>query len=99
MSAVSPSTRRRSFITSKTEEVDGVTGRTEAHLISRYRSELMGIAMLWVMLFHCFLVSIDQPLLKAVKDIGFCGVDIFIVMSGMGQYVSLAKNGRLKDYR
>lgn len=75
-----------------------MTGRTEAHLISRYRSELMGIAMLWVMLFHCFLVSIDQPLLKAVKEIGFCGVDIFIVMSGMGQYVSLAKNGRLKDY-
>ncbi len=75
-----------------------MTGKTEAHLISRYRSELMGVAMLWVMLFHCFYVSIDQPLLKAVKDIGFCGVDIFIVMSGMGQYVSLTKSGKLKDY-
>ena len=75
-----------------------MTGKTEAHLIRRYRSELMGIAMLWVMLFHCFWVSIDQPLLKAFKEIGFCGVDIFIVMSGMGQYVSLAKSGRLKDY-
>ena len=32
--------------------------KTEAHLISRYRSELMGFAMLWVMLFHCFLTRI-----------------------------------------
>ncbi len=68
-----------------------MTGKTEAHLISRYRSELMGFAMLWVMLFHCFHISIDQPVLKAFKEIGFCGVDIFIVMSGMGQYISLAK--------
>ena len=75
-----------------------MTGKTEAHLISRYRSELMGIAMLWVMLFHCFYVSYDQPLLKAVKEIGFCGVDIFIVMSGMGQYVSLQKDGKLGSY-
>lgn len=72
--------------------------KTEAHLISRYRSELMGFAMLWVMLFHCFLIRIDQPVLKAFKEIGFCGVDIFIVMSGMGQYMSLAKGNGLKSY-
>ena len=68
-----------------------MTGKPEAHLLSRYRSELMGIAMLGVMLFHCFHIRIDQPLLKAVREIGFCGVDIFIVMSGLGRYVSLGK--------
>lgn len=75
-----------------------MAGKTEAHLISRYRSELMGIAMLWVMLFHCFYVTPAQPVLKAFKEIGFCGVDIFIVMSGMGQYVSLKKDGKLGSY-
>ena len=58
----------------------------------------MGFAMLWVMLFHCFNIHISQPVLYAFKAIGYCGVDIFIVMSGLGQYVSLSKGGTLKDY-
>ena len=49
---------------------NGMTGRTEAHLISRYRNELMGFAMLWVMLFHCFNIHISQPVLHAFKAIG-----------------------------
>ena len=74
------------------------TNNSEAQLISRHRSELMGLAMLWVILFHCFHLEIAQPQLKFFKEIGFCGVDIFILLSGMGQYVSLAKAKSLREY-
>ena len=74
------------------------TNNSEAQLISRHRSELMGLAMLWVVLFHCFHLEITQPQLKFFKEIGFCGVDIFILLSGMGQYVSLTKAKSLREY-
>ena len=64
-------------------------------LLSKYRTTLMGIAMLWVVLHHCncnthyhlnFLYSF--PLL----NLGYSGVDIFIFLSGFGIYYSLNKN-------
>lgn len=60
-------------------------------LLSRYRPELMGAAMLWVMLFHAYEFHFGVPLLDAVKALGFGGVDVFILLSGMGIYVSLSK--------
>ena len=60
-------------------------------LLSRYRPELMGVAMLWVMLFHAYEFHFGIPVLDAVKALGFGGVDVFILLSGMGLYVSLSK--------
>ncbi len=63
-------------------------------LLSQYRTTLMGIAMVWVVLHHCncnthyelnFLYSF--PLL----NLGYSGVDIFIFLSGFGIYCSLNK--------
>lgn len=64
-------------------------------LLSEYRTSLMGIAMVWVILHHCncnthyhlnFIYSF--PLL----NLGYSGVDIFILLSGFGIYYSLNKN-------
>ena len=64
------------------------------NLISKYRTTLMGIAVLWVILHHCdcnahcnlgFLYAF--PLL----NIGYSGVDIFLFLSGFGIYYSLNK--------
>ena len=65
-------------------------------VLSKYRSELMGIAMLWVMLFHAFDLDMGHVVLQAVRRMGFGGVDIFILLSAMGLVMSLSK--REQDY-
>lgn len=59
--------------------------------LSRFRSELMGFAALWVMLFHAYPFTFKIAILDQIKEIGFTGVDIFILLSAMGLYVSLSK--------
>lgn len=61
-------------------------------LLSQYRSELMGAAMLWIMLFHAHDLDTGSPILKAIRGAGFGGVDIFILLSAMGLVVSLARH-------
>lgn len=53
---------------------------------------LMGIAMLWIMLYHAGL-AINIPFISQIKSIGYGGVDIFLLCSGYGCYCSLEKNG------
>lgn len=61
-------------------------------LLSKYRAELMGFASLWVMLFHAFHLHPSYEPLKLLKNLGFAGVDIFILLSGMGLCMSLEKH-------
>lgn len=61
--------------------------------LSLYRSELMGAAMLWVMLFHAYPFRFGLLPLDAVKQAGFAGVDIFLLLSALGLYVSLERTG------
>ncbi|WP_238886784.1 acyltransferase [Clostridium sp. YIM B02551] len=60
-------------------------------VISKYRNKLMGIAILWVMLFHAK-ISYTNNVISFIKKIGYGGVDIFIFLSGFGLYLSLEKN-------
>ena len=60
-------------------------------LFSQYRSELMGAAMLWVMLFHSFDLDLGNSLFNWVRGAGFGGVDIFILLSSMGLTMSLVR--------
>jgi peptidoglycan/LPS O-acetylase OafA/YrhL len=56
-------------------------------LIRRHRTEIMGIAILWIVLYHS---SIDfgsksySILPSAIKLIGYGGVDLFFFLSGFG---------------
>lgn len=63
-------------------------------LLSQYRSQLMGLAMLWVMLFHAYELRFGVLLLDGFRAVGFAGVDIFLLLSGMGLYVSLSRTVR-----
>lgn len=60
-------------------------------LLSRFRSELMGAAMLWVMLFHAIDLEFSFAPLNWVRAAGFGGVDIFILLSAMGLTMSLGR--------
>lgn len=65
-------------------------------ILSKYRTELMGVAMLWVMCFHAFDLDLGSELLNNLRSDGFGGVDVFLLLSSMGLVMSLLR--RETDY-
>lgn len=75
--------------------------------LSRYRNELMGLSALWIFFYH-----MQKPLLRyfpfegrissvihAIADMGFGGVDIFLLLSGIGMTYALEKESLIDFYR
>lgn len=60
-------------------------------LLSLRRSELMGLALLWVMLFHAYSYHAPWRALALVQEYGYLGVDIFLFLSGLGLCGSLLR--------
>jgi len=57
--------------------------------ISKYRTELMGVAMLLVIAFHIH--TPRTSIWHGVAEQGNIGVDIFFFLSGVGMWYSLTK--------
>lgn len=57
--------------------------------ISKYRTSLMGLSMIWVMLFH---LPISLSFFNPIKSIGYLGVDIFLFLSSYGLYYGFKKD-------
>ena len=64
--------------------------------VSRYREELKGIAILWVVYFHSPLVL--PGAWDTLRAIGYGGVDIFLFLMGMGLFRSLSNGEELRSY-
>lgn len=64
--------------------------------ISTYRSELMGWAILWIMMLHFTFIQIKP--LGFVAQYGFAGVDVFMFVSGLGLFYSLNKDCRVLNF-
>lgn len=64
--------------------------------ISTYRSELMGWAILWIMMLHFSFTQIKP--LGFIAQYGFAGVEIFMFVSGFGLYFSMDKNSNLSHF-
>lgn len=64
--------------------------------ISTYRSELMGWAIIWIMMLHFTFTQIKP--LGFVAQYGFAGVEIFLFVSGFGLFFSLDKNCSIKHF-
>lgn len=62
----------------------------ELSMISRYRGELMGAAMLFIILFHVYLPRADM--FFGLRRMGNVGVDIFFFLSGLGLWYSWTKS-------
>lgn len=59
--------------------------------LSLYRSELMGIATMLIIVCHAPAYGVEIPAwLSRVLSSGGFGVDIFLFLSGMGMYHSLS---------
>lgn len=61
-------------------------------LLSKYRTELYGIAALMIMIFHCQVIVPISGVFAAVNYHLNFGVDIFLLLSGMSLYYSYSKN-------
>lgn len=60
-------------------------------LIGRYRTALMGVAALWIYYFHVLPIGLFEgtPLQETewfLHRVGFCGVDMFFLLSAFGLY-------------
>lgn len=67
----------------------------EAYRLTHYKSFLMGVSMLWIVVFHA---GLPIPILSYLKDIGYLGVDVFIFLSAYSLYFSFSRNSDLKTF-
>lgn len=65
-------------------------------LLSKHRASLMGLSILWIMVYHLDFHGIDAITRIATK--GYLGVEIFSILSGISIYFSLWNNNDLKKY-
>lgn len=74
--------------------------------VSRYRSEIYGLSIIWIFLFHMkqiegWEVFKDVPKLQWINEIhgmGNMGVDVFLFMSGICLYFSFVKNEDIMEF-
>ena len=66
-------------------------------LISKYRTHIMGAAMMWIMWFHSAYAG-NSDVLKFLHRIGFYGVDMFLLVSGLGLYYSMRKSKSIGEF-
>lgn len=66
--------------------------RVSAGIISEQRSGVFGLAILWIMLFHSSLDLGWWMPIHLIKATGYCGVDVFLFLSGIGLYYSMEKD-------
>ncbi|MBR1545526.1 MAG: acyltransferase [Prevotella sp.] len=64
--------------------------------LSRYRGELMGAAILFIILFHVELPRHD--IFFGLRRCGNIGVDMFLFLSGIGLWYSWTKNPSFKQF-
>lgn len=64
--------------------------------ISRFRGELMGAAMLFIILFHVALPREDA--FFGLRRMGNVGVDMFLFLSGIGLWFSWTKNPDVRHF-
>lgn len=73
--------------------------------VSKYRPQIMGFAAMWIFIFHVrneVLLFFHVPVLNRIEiffdNIGFCGVDIFLFLSGWGLYHAINKHSLVNFY-
>ena len=66
-------------------------------LISKYRTHIMGAAMMWIMWFHSAYAG-KSEVFHFIHNIGFFGVDMFLMVSGLGLYFSMRKSKSMSAF-
>lgn len=76
-----------------------VSSDFDLSLLSKYRTQLMGLAAIMIVLCHIASYVDTMPnLCMRIISYGGMGVDIFLFLSGLGCYYSLSQGVRLKSW-
>lgn len=73
-----------------------------ANDISSFRTEIMGVATLMILLGHSVFYGqgfVDYGFLQNLFTLGYSGVDIFLFLSGFGLVFSMKKNDKITFYK
>ena len=67
--------------------------------LSKYRREIMGFACLWIMFFHNLFdwPTVTRPI-QLIASYGNSGVELFLLMSGIGLYYGYRPESKLGDF-
>lgn len=68
--------------------------RNLSHL-SKYRTQLMGIAILLIMFYHSYLPHDYPSLIGIIHLYAYCGVEIFMFLSGIGIFFAYQKENAI----
>lgn len=73
-----------------------MNGKSVIQIFSKYRLPIMGFATLWILMFHVYMPVLGRydrllAIESFIKRIGFCGVDIFLIASGIGLVHAIEK--------
>lgn len=89
-------------------EANDISSKNGFLLISKYRYAIMGIAALWILCFHAWIpvtpaydpdnFEFFSFLEHYLKNIGYCGVDIFLLLSGLGLTFAIKKGSLFNFY-
>lgn len=71
---------------------------SDLFVLSKERAALMGIAMIWIMLFHTFSHIEPTNLLISFIKKGYYGVELFLSASGYGLFYSLSKDSSFSPF-
>lgn len=71
--------------------------------LNRYRTEIYGFCALWIMLFHGKIMDYAHikeisPLISQILGFGNVGVDIFLLLSGIGCFFSFKRDGNVDSF-
>lgn len=77
--------------------------RISWNILSKYKAEIYGFSILWIMLFHGLemkYMAIDNKIAFISKFIahGNCGVDVFLFLSGIYLFFSVSKDANIHHF-
>lgn len=73
------------------------------NILSKYRNELYGISIVWIVLFHGIILkkvelSNELSVLTGILKHGNCGVEIFLFLSGISLFYSMKKESNIEKF-
>lgn len=72
---------------------------TTNQLIAKYRFALFGLSLVWIFFRHTYFYNqFTYGIFDYLVQIGDCGVDIFMFLSGFGLYHSFEKNNKINEF-
>lgn len=66
-------------------------GNFDLYNLSRYRNEIYGASILWIVLYHAFMINYEWPIYLVFLKCGIASCDVFLFLSGISLYFSYLK--------